>query len=78
MGSNLFRGEKLVLGCHCTDCNGIAITANAFERRNGMQIHQMFWCCHAQLHHWDQAVATGQRTGFFAQARQKLYRISHG
>jgi hypothetical protein len=65
-GWQQIRPDHLVLGRHRSYDDRFAVFRDALEALDTGEIYQMFRRRHAQLHHWDQAVASGKGPGFIA------------
>ncbi len=72
MGGDLRASDDLVLGCHRADDQRIAVATDSLELADAGKIDQMLRRCKTQLHHWNEAVTAGQRTGLVAQFGQQF------
>ena len=72
-----FRVEQVVFGGHGTDADLVAHLRDAAQVRDPAQVDQVRGLRETQLHHGQQAVATGQQLGVVAQGGQQLERLRH-
>jgi hypothetical protein len=59
------------------DHDRVAVAPDALEACDAMQIDQVLRAREPELHHWNQAVAAGQRPGLVAKRRKQVHGVGH-